>query len=339
MNIQKYTLKAGNLKNLKLINFDLSSPSENEVQVQISAIGLNFADIFAIWGLYSATPKGEFTPGLEYSGKVIALGSGVQDFKLGDRVMGVTRFGAYATALNIDQRYLIKVPKDWSDEEGAAYLVQVLTAYYGLKNLGNIQEGYNVLIHSAAGGVGIWANRIAKHYKANTFGTVGSLNKIDFCKKEGYDHVLVRSNSFREDLEVLFKDKELNLIMECIGGEVLKAGYDQLAEEGRLIIYGSARYASRSDKPNYTKMMYQFFTRPKIDPQKMIELNKGILGFNLIYLYEKASLMRKLLNELEPMQLGKPIVGHRFSFEDLPDAVREFQTGQTKGKVLVKVTS
>lgn len=337
MQIQKYSLKAGNLKNLKLQTLDLSSPKENEVTVEVKTIGLNFADIFAIWGLYSATPKGEFTPGLEYAGKVVALGSSVSEFKLGDCVMGVTRFGAYTTALNIDARYLMPIPSDWTDEQGAAYLVQVLTAYYGLKNLGNLQEGYNVLIHSAAGGVGIWANRIAKHYKANTFGTVGSSDKIDFCKKEGYDHVLVRSSSFREDLEVLFKDKELNLVMECIGGEVFKAGYDQLAEEGRMIVYGSARYASPSDKPNYTKMMLKFLTRPKIDPQKMIELNKGILGFNLIYLYEKASLMRQLLNELEPMNLGKPIVGHEYAFKELPEAIRAFQTGKTKGKVVVKV--
>ena len=215
--------------------------------------------------------------------------------------------------------------------------MQVLTAFYGLRNLGNIQAGHTVLVHSAAGGVGVWANRIAKRYDAFTIGSVGKTDKVDFCKKEGYDEVIVRSATFKQDLERAIGERELKLIMECIGGEIFEIGYDALAEEGRLVIYGSARYASRSDKPNYPKLLYQFFTRPKIDPQKMIELNKGILGFNLIYLYEKADLMHSLLQELAEMNLGKPIVGQTFDFDNLPEAIKTFQSGKTMGKVVVNV--
>jgi len=337
MQYTAYSLKAGNLKNLTKKTATLAALQSQEVQVKVKAIGLNFADVFAIWGLYSATPKGEFIPGLEYAGEVVAIGKDVDKLKVGDRVMGVTRFGGYTTAHNSDQRYVIPIPAGWTYAEGAAYLVQVLTAFYGLKNLGNIQAGHTVLVHSAAGGVGIWANRIAKQYKATTIGSVGNQGKVKFCKEEGYDEVIVRSKSFKNDLEQALGERELNLIMECIGGEIFKIGYDALAEEGRLIIYGSARYASRSDKPNYPKLMYQFFTRPKIDPQKMIELNKGILGFNLIYLYEKAELMHALLQELAEMDLGKPIVGQEFDFDNLPEAIKTFQSGKTMGKVVVNV--
>jgi len=337
MEYTAYSLKAGNLKNLKKKSAKLDAPQAQEVQVAVKAIGLNFADVFAIWGLYSATPKGEFIPGLEYAGTVVAVGEKVTSVKVSDRVMGVTRFGGYTTALNSDQRYVIPVPDAWSFADGASYLVQVLTAYYGLRNLGNLQSHYNVLVHSAAGGVGIWANRIAKKLGARTIGSVGNREKIEFCKKEGYDEVIVRSSNFKKDLEGALSGKELNLIMECIGGEIFKIGYDALAEEGRLIIYGSARYATRTDKPNYPKLMYQFFTRPKIDPQKMIELNKGILGFNLIYLYEKAELMHTLLQELSQLDLGKPIVGQKFEFDNLPEAIKIFQSGKTMGKVVVNV--
>ena len=337
MQYTAYSLKAGNLKNLTKKTASLASLQSHEVQVQVKAIGLNFADVFAIWGLYSATPKGEFIPGLEYAGEVVAVGKDVKQIAVGDRVMGVTRFGGYTTALNSDERYVIPIPAAWSYAEGASYLVQVLTAYYGLKNLGNLQAHYNVLIHSAAGGVGIWANRIAKKLGARTIGSVGNQEKIAFCKKEGYDEVIVRSKGFATDLKNALGGQDLNLIMECIGGEIFKIGYDVLAEEGRLIIYGSARYASRSDKPNYPKLMYQFFTRPKIDPQKMIELNKGILGFNLIYLYEKAELMHELLQELVGLDLGKPIVGQEFDFDNLPEAIKIFQSGKTMGKVVVNV--
>lgn len=337
MQYTAYSLKAGNLKNLKKKSAELPTPKDHEVQVAVKAIGLNFADVFAIWGLYSATPKGEFIPGLEYAGEVMAVGKDVSQVKVGDRVMGVTRFGGYTTALNSDQRYVIPVPASWSYQQGAAYLVQVLTAYYGLKNLGNLQADYSVLVHSAAGGVGVWANRIAKKMGAFTIGSVGSQEKVAFCENEGYDEVIVRSKNFKNDLESALGERGLNLIMECIGGEIFQIGYDALAEEGRLIIYGSARYASRSDKPNYPKLMYQFFTRPKVDPQKMIELNKGILGFNLIYLYEKADLMHALLQELAEMDLGQPIVGQEFDFDNLPDAIKTFQSGKTMGKVVVNV--
>ena len=153
--------KAGNLKNLRQVKEDLEDPAELELQVEVKAIGLNFADIFAIMGLYSATPKGPFIPGLEYSGIVIKVGSKVDTFKPGDRVMGVSRFGAYTTHINSDYRYLSVIPGAWSYEEGAAYLVQVLTAYYALVVLGSLQKGQTVLIHSAAGGVGLWAQQIA----------------------------------------------------------------------------------------------------------------------------------------------------------------------------------
>ena len=153
--------KAGSLNNIKLVEEKLPEPEENEVTIEIKAIGLNFADLFAIQGLYSATPKGSFVPGLEYSGIVIKKGKNVSEFEIGSKVMGAIRFGAYTTHLSIDHRYVIQLPDDWSFEEGAAFIVQSLTAYYSLVELGNIKQEYTVLIHSAAGGVGIYANRMA----------------------------------------------------------------------------------------------------------------------------------------------------------------------------------
>ena len=162
MKRQVYRLKAGNFQDLKLSEETLNSPDAQEALVEVKAIGLNFADVFAIWGLYGATPTEPFIPGLEFAGIVTALGSETQGLEVGQRVMGVTRFGAYASHLKVDYRYLIPIPEAWDMATGAAYLVQVLTAYYGLVELGQLQEGHTVLIHSAAGGVGTLANRIAK---------------------------------------------------------------------------------------------------------------------------------------------------------------------------------
>ena len=115
------------------------------------------------------------------------------------------------------------------------------------------------------------------------------------------------------------------------------AGYSLMAPMGRMIVYGSARYASPGDRPNYLKMMYQFFTRPKIDPQKMIENNKGIFGFNLIWLYEQVDLMHEILGEVSQLNIAKPHVGNEFEFENLKDAIKLFQSGKTIGKVVVNV--
>jgi len=332
-----YQLKAGNIRNLKIVEAALSEPAATEVTVEVRSIGFNFADLFAIWGLYSATPKGIFTPGLEYSGVIIKVGSAVKNVKVGDKVMGVTRFGAYTSHLNTDQRYAIPLPEGWTFPEGAAYLVQMLTAYYGLVYLGNIQKNSTVLIHSAAGGVGIWANRIAKQFDAFTIGTIGRSAKLDFLKQEGYDRGIVRGKDFSKRLKESLEDRALNLVMECIGGDIFKVGYEQMAEMGRMIVYVSARYASPGDRPNYPKMIYEFLRRPKIDPQKIIEENKSIMGFNLIWLYERADLMHQILNEVSELDLGKPHVGHEFAFDQLVDAMKLFQTGKTIGKVVVNV--
>lgn len=337
MQRKAYKLTAGSIKNLTEKTESLSAPAANEVTVAVRAVGLNFADVFAIWGLYSATPKGEFVPGLEYAGTVAAVGKDVKNVKVGDKIMGITRFGAYATHLNIDSRYVLPLPADWDYQTGAAYLVQVLTAYYALFNLGNLQDNYRVLIHSAAGGVGTLANRLAKKCNAYTIGTVGSAEKIDYCKKEGYDAVIVRGSDFAEKLDAELKGEKINLILECIGGEIFKVGYDRLAEEGRAVVYGSARYAQKADKPNYLKLLWLFLTRPKVDPQKMIELNRGVLGFNLIYLYEKANLMHRLLSEIKELKIEKPYVGQTFAWQELPDAVRAFRSGKTVGKVVVTI--
>jgi alcohol dehydrogenase len=329
--------KAGSINNLKLVEEPIDEPSEHEVQIEVKAIGFNFADIFAMFGLYGATPEGSFIPGLEFSGVVSKLGRNVKSFKEGQKIMGVTRFGGYTSHLNIDAKYVIPLPATWSFEEGAAYLVQVLTAYYGLIKLGDIRKGSTVLVQSAAGGVGIWANRIAKQFDAYTIGCVGTASKLDFLKEEGYDQGFVRGKEFRADLKKELNGRPLNIVMECVGGKVMMSSYLAMASEGRMIVYGSARYAQPGSRPNYLKLLWHYYKRPLLDPQKMIEQNKAVMGFNLIYLYENASLMHEILADLNQMDLGKPFVGHTYHFDQLKDAIALFQSGNTTGKVVVKI--
>lgn len=332
---KRYELEAGNLAHMRCLEFDLKDPQDHEVQIGVKCIGLNFADVFAIWGLYGATPKGTFTPGLEFAGVVLKTGASVSHLKPGDRVMGVTRFGAYTTHLNIDARYAMPLPADWDFAAGASYLVQTLTAYYGMVYLGNLQKGHTVLVHSAAGGVGLQAVQIARAYGCYTIGTVGNPSKVALCLEKGYDEVLVRGRDFEQALKKALGDRSLELIMDSVGGDYFTIPFQMLAPMGRAVVFGSARYASPGDKPNKWRMLGIWLKRPKVDPQRLVETNRGVLGFNLIWLYERASLMHQLLDELAAYDLTAPYVGHTFSFEALPDAVRLFQTGRTVGKVVV----
>ena len=333
----RITPKAGSINNLKLCEENLPDPSFNQVQIKVEAIGLNFADIFAMYGLYSATPEGSFVPGLEFAGTVSKIGGDVTDFSVGDKIMGVTKFGAYASHLNIEKEYITALPDEWNFGEGAALLVQMLTAYWALIELANIKKNDTVLIHSAAGGVGIWANRIAKCFDAYTIGTIGTTSKAELLKNEGYDDFIVRSENFKSDLKRKLGDRELNIVLESIGGKIFVDSYSTMAKTGRMVVYGSARYAQKGARPNYLKLIWQFLKRPKLDPQKMIEQNKAVLGFNLIHLYDKKEKFREILEDVKRYEIGKPVIGHSFEFKDIKKAIRLFQTGKTTGKVVVYI--
>ncbi|RPI09225.1 MAG: zinc-binding dehydrogenase, partial [Zetaproteobacteria bacterium] len=185
--------RAGSMARLARQAEDLPEPGPGEARMAVKAVGLNFADVFACLGLYSATPAGPFIPGLECSGVVEAIGppprpTGPEDrmtpdIQPGDSVVGLTRFGAYATAVNVDVRYLRAIPAGWTFAEAAAFPVQALTAWYGLVELGALKRGAAVLLHSAAGGVGLNALAILEYFDARVVATVGREAKRDLLRE------------------------------------------------------------------------------------------------------------------------------------------------------------
>jgi NADPH:quinone reductase-like Zn-dependent oxidoreductase len=327
--------RPGSLKNLVLREGDVPTVSKGAVLVRVKAVGLNYADIFAIMGLYSATPKEPFVPGLEFSGVVEQ--SDAAAFRVGDAVIGVTRFGGYDSHIVADPAYLLQLPEGWSFKEGAAFPVQTLTAYYALFPLGNLKEGQTVLIHSAAGDVGMQANRMAKRVGAFTIGVVGNPSKLVVLEQEGYNYGLVRDNQFRTNLRTALAGRELNLVLEASGGKYFRYSYEALAPMGRLVAYGSAQFTPSSHRPNYLSLAWKYIFRPRVDPLTMITENKSVLAFNLIWLYEKKWLMKELIDEVNSMGLPPPKVGHVFDFSDARNALHLFKKGHTTGKVVLTI--
>lgn len=330
--------KPGSILNLKRESETLENPKDGEVQVEVKAIGLNFADVFSVYGLYSATPKESFIPGLEFSGKIAKIGGKSRFFKIGDPVFGVTRFGAYATHLNVSSETVFKLPKGWSMEDGAAFPVQSLTAYYALHPLGQIKDGDTVLVHSAAGGVGIMAAYIAKKKKNITLiGLVGVDSKFPTLKKVGYDFYLTRSASFKQSMKEILSEKKLNLVLECLGGQYFLDSFDLLSPTGRLVTYGSANFTPNQSYRNWFKLAYSYLTRPKIDPLSMISDNKSVLGFNLIWLWNEIPTLKKHFSDLMKLSLPKQTIGNQFSFHEMHLALQTFQHGRTIGKIIVTI--
>jgi alcohol dehydrogenase len=334
--MQYYTVaKTGSLKNLKIVSASDLSPEKGKVLVAVKSVGLNYADIFAILGLYSATPKVPFTPGLEFSGIVVESDSA--QFVAGQKVMGVTRFGGYTTQLLADPGYLFALPEGWTFEEGAAFPVQTLTAYYALRTLGDLKHGQTVLIHSAAGGVGLQANRIAKKFHAFTIGIVGKQEKLRLLSDEGFDKGIVRDKDFSQAVRAALGGKPLNLVLEATGGKYFNYSYELLAPMGRVVAYGSAQFTPSSHRPNYLSLVFRYLFRPRVDPLSMIKANKSVMGFNLIWLYENKELMAQLLQEIDELKLPPPIIGHRFPFSEMYEALMLFRSGATTGKIVLNI--
>lgn len=333
--------RAGSLRRLALREEALPPPGAGEVRVRVEAIGLNFADIFASQGLYSATPRGSFVPGLECAGVVEALGAGASRWQVGDRAGVLTRFGGYATALNAGEAYLWPAPSGWSAAEVAAYPVQALTAWYGLAHLGRVGEGSVVLLQSAAGGVGLNALDLLRAKGARTIAVVGSAAKRELLVGEqGLDPaaVVLRDARFPQALDAALHQlgaRGIDVVFDAVYGRHFRAAFDRLAPEGRYILYGAAEFMGGGARPNPLRLAWQWLRRPRLDPLAMISQNRGLFAFNLIWLWEEVSRLPAALEATRNVIPGPPRVAGTWPFDRALEAMATLQAGRTTGKLIL----
>lgn len=333
--------KAGSLSRLALVEEPLPPPSSAEVQVEIEAVGVNFADVFACLGLYSATPSGSFVPGLECAGRIRRLGEAVTGWREGDRVIVLTRFGGYASHLNVDARTLWPVPEAWSFAEAAAYPVQALTAWYGLVPLGAARAGSLVLVQSAAGGVGLQALHALRRLDAHPVAVVGTAAKRDWLIERfalSPTSVVVRSERLAQDLDAALAGHGragFDLVLDAVYGQGFHVAFDRLAPEGRYVLYGAADFMASGRRPNPLKLLWHYLRRPRLDPLAMIPQNRGLLAFNLIWLWEQASRLPDSMRATLELIPERPHIGGTFPFEAAHEALTAIQSGRTTGKLIL----
>jgi alcohol dehydrogenase len=340
--------RAGSLDRLRLVDEPLASPSAGEARVRVTAVGLNFADAFACLGLYSATPSGSFVPGLECAGVVESVGpplDGRPRFTPGDRVIVLTRFGGYASALNSDTRYLHPVPAGWSDAEAAAWPVQALTAWYGVFRLGEARAGSVVLVQSAAGGVGLNALSMLEKAGARAVAVVGSATKVDFLVQRHAlprERIVVRDRAtYAAALDAALRSLDargFDVVFDAVLGPWFAPSFARLAPEGRYVLYGAADFMTGGSRPSWPVLAWRWLRRPRLDPLAMISENRGMLAFNLIWLWEAVERVPDAYRQLEALAPAPPHVGARYPFEDARRALADLQSGSTVGKLILDVT-
>lgn len=224
---------------LKVEEVELSPPGPGEVRIKQAAVGLNFIDVYFRTGLYKTELP--FIPGKEGAGTVTALGDGVSDFAVGDRVAYAAGEGAYAAERNIDTAHLVKVPDGISLETAAAMMLKGMTAQYLLLQTFEVKPGMTILFHAAAGGVGLIAGQWAKALGATVIGTAGSKEKIELALAHGYDHVIdYTKEDFVARVLELTGGKKCDVVYDSVGKDTFPKSLDCLKMRGMFVSFGNS---------------------------------------------------------------------------------------------------
>ena len=224
---------------MQIEDVEVGDPGPGQVKLRHRAIGLNYIDIYFRQGMYPQPLP--FTPGNEGAGDIIALGKGVKDFRLGDRVAYCSAIGSYCQERLIDVKTLVKLPKTISYEQGAAMMLKGLTAQYLLRQTHKVKKGDTILVHAAAGGVGLLLCQWGKALGATVIGTAGSPEKCALAKKAGAKHVIDYSKEdFVARVSEITKGKKCDVVYDGVGKATFPGSLDCLRPFGLFASFGSA---------------------------------------------------------------------------------------------------
>jgi NADPH:quinone reductase-like Zn-dependent oxidoreductase len=279
-------------------------PRPGEVRVRVHASGINFADILARMGLYPDSPKLPAVVGYEVAGVVDGVGEGVGDFGDGDRVLCMTRFGGYSDVVCVQQGAARRTPENLDDAGAASIPVNYLTAWLMLVRLGSVRRGDRVLVHACAGGVGLAAVQICRHFGAEVIGTA-SASKHDRLREMGVaERIDYHTQDFEEEVRRFTDGRGVDIALDAVGGESLAKSYRSLASLGRLFVFGASSLAPGS-KRSWVSALVGLARMPTFKPLRLMSQNKGVLGVNLGHLWNRtARTSARWFSHLEACGLG-----------------------------------
>ncbi|MBF0166247.1 MAG: quinone oxidoreductase [Alphaproteobacteria bacterium] len=220
---------------------ELADPGPGQVRLKQHAVGLNFIDVYHRTGLYPVGPLPAII-GMEGAGEVSALGEGVADFKIGDQVAyAMAPMGSYAEERLYPADRLVKLPGGIDTKKAAAMMLQGMTAEYLIRRTYPVKAGETILVHAAAGGVGLILCQWAKHIGATVIGTVGSAAKAELARAHGCDHPIIYANEdFQKRTRELTGGKGVSVVYDGIGKDTFDGSLDCLAPRGMMVSFGNA---------------------------------------------------------------------------------------------------
>jgi len=311
-------------------------PGAGQVLIKVAAFGLNFADVMARRGMYKEAPPLPCVLGYDVAGTVAAVGSGVDNVTVGDRVTAMTRFGGYAEYALTDARALAIIPHELDDATANALTTQYCTAYFAAAEMVNLHPGDKVLIQSGAGGVGSALVQYALHRQCEIFSTAGSNEKITHLKKSGVHHAInYNATDFEKEVHALTNGKGVDVVFDAVGGASVKKGFRSLAAGGRIVCFGAA---AMSDKNIFGKIkaglgfgIYH--------PVMLMMPSKSMIGINMLRVADdKPEVLQRCLKAVVSLTAAgvfTPTLSKVFPANEIAAAHDYLEKRQSIGKVAV----
>jgi NADPH2:quinone reductase len=308
---------------LKWEEVEVGEPGPGQVRLRQEAVGLNFIDVYHRTGTYPQ--KLPFTPGVEGAGVVDAVGSDVTALKVGDRVAYAGAIGSYAEQRLIAADRLVKLPDAISSEQAGAMMLQGLTAHMLIRQIHDVKPGETILIHAAAGGVGLIVCQWAKALGATVIGTVGNEEKAELARAHGCDHpILYKQTDFVAEVDRITGGRKLPVVYDGVGKDTFLKSLDCLHRRGMMVSFGGASGAPEPIAPGVLSQKGSLFlTRPTL----------------FDYIAERAELEQSAQALFDIVASGKVRVEvkQRFALRDAAEAHRALEARKTTGSTVLTV--
>ena len=316
------TSLTNNLSSIEITEFKRRSLKPNELRIEVQAASVNFPDLLMTEGLYQYKPEPPFILGMESSGIVIEVGDDVKSFKIDDKVIVGGKTGSFAEEIVATEDLIRIKPDSLNWEQAASFTVAYLTAYVALVCRGNIESGESLLVHGAAGGVGLAAVDLGMHYGAKVIATSASLSKREFLSSYGAHHVLPDSG-FKDKVKELTPSNGADIIYDPVGGDVFDESVRCIAWNGRLLVIGFTSGRIPSIGANM----------PLIKGFSVVGVRGGEYG------RRDPEMGKKNLEEIDKLASdGKlnPHIHKTYSLDNTIDALNELRNRTVIGKVCIK---
>lgn len=304
------------------------TPEANEVVVKTHFSGINFADIVMRQGFYPDAPKYPFTPGYEFSGEIEKVGPGVQNLQAGERVFGGSFFGGYAGRIKVPANQVRKVPEQLSMEEAASIPVSFLTAYITLFDLARVRTGDKILIDCMTGSLGHFCMEILKGMNCEITGLTSSESKLPLIQEMG-----ARGMTHEQFYQLQDKKEKFDFVLNSQGGKSITEHYKRLSPTGRMVMVGASS-AVKPGKRSLLKAIKMLMGMPTFKPVNIMNDNKGVMGLNVLRLFEDPHFLFERLDKVSLFDL-KINVDKTFSAKEVGLAHRYIEEKKSKGKVLL----